>query len=225
MRQIEKYTGHDRKAVRKLPYSQRFEICREHVLAVNEKRYNIPSDLSLSFEKRLEAVIEAALESTERLLGLKSEGDLFARIYSLRQICWDRIVLPGIETLDNMSKAERGTVDLLAGEAWHAGRHLELVDFDWYFGIPVPKDDAPLHHKVEYAQNLWDFANRTMGGAYHNRKNILPRRVIIQAAPAINLSERLPDYRRDKRASIEKAMADLKNAYMDCIEKVNRAEK
>jgi hypothetical protein len=81
-----------------------------------------------------------------------------------------------------------------------------------------------LHHKVEYAQNLWDFTNRTIGGAFSNRINILPRRVIIQAAPPINLSDRLSSFRQDKKTAVKKAMADLENAYMDCIDRVNQTE-
>jgi hypothetical protein len=129
-----------------------------------------------------------------------------------------------VDTLDNISGIERGIIDLRAGEAWHAGRHLELVDFVWYFRGSVPGDGDPLHHKIEYSQNLWDFASRTMGGAYANRISIFPRRVIIQAAPVINLSERLPSYREDKKAAIAKALSDLRDSYYKCINEVNKTD-
>jgi hypothetical protein len=217
LRKIEKAAGFRRRGKAVFPFTKRLQVCREYVLEVNEKRYGIKPDPARSFEERIDAVIAAALESAERILGVRSSGDLFARVYSLRQVCWDRIVLPGVDTLANLSGIERGVTDLFAGEAWYAGRHLEIVDFSWYFRVPLPADDAPLHHKIEYVQNLWDFANRTMGGAYANRINIFPRRVIIQAAPPINLTERLPAYYKDKKSAIGSAMADLKQAYMDCI--------
>ncbi|MDR2403677.1 MAG: acyltransferase [Spirochaetaceae bacterium] len=220
LRKIEKATGFRRRGKAVLPFAERLRVCRDHILAVNEKRYCIKMDPALSFEERIDAVIVAALDSAEKILGVRSSGNHFARIYGLRQICWDRIVLPGVDSLSNLSGIEREVTDLLAGEAWYAGRHLEIVDFSWYFRVPLPADDASLHHKIEYAQNLWDFANRTMGGAYANRISIFPRRVIIHAAPPINLTERLPAYNNDKKSAINSAMADLKQAYMDCIEEI-----
>jgi hypothetical protein len=234
LRKIEKYTG---VKGRKLPLCERLKASRDAILVANEKRYGLESNEDLLFEQRLNLVIVRALETTERILGVKTgennlagdrttipEEELFSRMYSLRQICWDRRILPGVDTLANHSRVERGIMDLRAGEAWYAGRHLELVDFAWYFRGPVPGDDEPLHHKIEYSQNLWDFANRTMGGAYSNRISIFPRRVIIQAAPVINLSERLPSYHKDKKAAIAKALSDLRDSYYKCINEVNKMD-
>jgi 1-acyl-sn-glycerol-3-phosphate acyltransferase len=224
IKRIEKFTCISKEA-KKLPLLQRLKISRDHILAVNEKRYGLKVDPELPFEQRLDAVIDAALVSAEGILGVKSsEGELFARMYNLRQICWDRMILPGVDSLDGFTGIERGVADLSAGEAWHASRHLELVDLSWYFRVPLPADDAPLHRVIEYSQNLWDFANRSMGGAYSNRINIFPRRVIIQSAPVINLSERLPGYHEDKKTAINNAMQDLMDSYQYCIDEVNRTE-
>jgi 1-acyl-sn-glycerol-3-phosphate acyltransferase len=213
LRKIEKYTKAGKEA-KTLTFTQRLERCREHILEVKEKRYQIKGDESLSFEERLNTVVNTALETGERMLGLKPEGDFFTRLYNLRQICWDLIILPGVDSLDNMSPVERNAADLRAGEAWHASRHMELADFGWYFRVPLPQESDPLHAKVEYCQNLYDFANRTMGGAYGNRKIVLPQRVIIQAAPVINLTERLPSYKEDKKTAVDTAMKDLEKAYL-----------
>ena len=221
IRKIEKYTG---KNGRNLPFSQRLKLCRDCILEENEKRYNIRADLDTSFEQRLGVVINAALTTTEKILGVETQGDLFARMYALRQVCWDRIMLPDVDSFKGFTKMARSIKDLAAGEAWHAGRHLELVDLGWYIREEIPADDAPLHHKVEYAQNIWDLINRTMGGAYHSRTSILPRRVTIQAAPILNLTERLGDYKKDKKAAVAAALDDLKNLYLKCIDDVNKAE-
>jgi hypothetical protein len=196
---------------------------RDHIIAANEKRYGLQPGPEDGFNERIDRIMETALMRAEDILGIKTEGDIFTRMYSLRQFCWDLMIIPGVDSLDRLSSVERGVADLRAGEAWHAGRHLELIDFVWYFRVPLPEEDSPLHHKIEYVQNLWDFANRTMGGAYANRINIFPRRVIIQAGPPLNLSERLPEYHVDKRSAIIKAMADLKDAYLACIDAVNRS--
>jgi hypothetical protein len=95
---------------------------------------------------------------------------------------------------------------------------MELVDFVWYFRVPVPLETSPLYVKIEYAQNLWDFANRTMGGAYSQRVlNVHPKRVLIQIAPSIDLSARLKDYHENKKETISRTMEDLKDAYLACI--------
>jgi hypothetical protein len=146
-------------------------------------------------------------------------------MYRVRQLCWDRLFLPDVDSFENMSPAKRNTIDLRAGEAWYIGRHVELIDFCWYFRIPLPAEDSFLHEKIEYAQNLWDFASRTMGGAYKNRVSIFPRRVIIQAGPTLNLTERLPNYKADKKAAIATAMSDLEKAYLNCIVAANNLEK
>jgi hypothetical protein len=219
---IERYTGLGKKnrAAGGLSLEERVLRCREHILAANEKRYGLPVDTARPYAERLNAVMDAAMNYTEMLLGLqRGGGEIIDRMYYVRQICWDRIYLPGRNGLDDFSPVERNIVDLRAGEAWHASRHLEVVDFSWYFRNSPPPADAPLHIRIEYVQNLWDFASRTMGGAYANRTNIFPRYVIFRAAPPINLSARLPEYRTGRKAVIRKVMDELKDAYMDCIEK------
>jgi len=223
LKKIEKICGFSGAARKKMLFTERVKQCRDHILNVIEKRYQITSDSAASepFEERLNRVINIALETSERMLGEKGEGDFFARMYRVRQICWDRIFLPGIEDLEGMSEVERSSADLKAGEAWYIARHMELVDFSWYFRVPLPTEEMVIHKKVEYVQNLWDFASRIMGGAFKDRVNILPRKVIIHSAPVINLTERLPAYSKDKKAELELAMSDLEKAFLDCIAEAN----
>ena len=221
LRKIEKYCGFPRRGRKHLSFTERIRQCRDHILHVNEERYRIKADPALSFAERLEKVIAAALETAERMVGVKGEGELFPRMYWLRQYCWDKIFLPDVESLGGMTPVERNVKDLEAGEAWYIGRHQEIVDFCWYFRHPLPTDETALHNKIEYVQNLWDFTSRTMGGAYADRINTFPRKVIIQTAPAINLSQRLPSYQNDRKAAISAAMSDLETAYLDCIKKAS----
>jgi 1-acyl-sn-glycerol-3-phosphate acyltransferase len=224
LRKIEKITGLPDKSVEKLTFTERLERCRNYILELNETRYQIKHDSSLSFDERLDRVINSALETAERMLGLKSEGELYSRMYRLRQICWDRIVLPGTDSLDKMSRARRGMLDLRAGEAWYIGRHQEIVDFSSYFHSQLPGKDTDLHNKIEYVQNLWDFANRSMGGAIADRINIAPQKIIIRFAPPVNISGRLQQYYEDKKTAIAQAMSDLEKAYLDNIREVNNQE-
>jgi hypothetical protein len=221
LKKIEKYTGLKSRddQNRELSLAERLRRARDYILSVNEKRYGLSPEEGRSFAERVDVVMDAALKRAEGILGIeRGRGDIIERLYIIRQLCWDYIYLPGKDTLEDMSGVERAVMDLKAGEAWHASRHMELVDFVWYFRVDVPSEDAPLHVKIEYVQNLWDFANRTMGGAYSKRViHIHPRRVLIQVAAPLNLTERLPDYRAGRKGAIMSAMADLKEAYLDCI--------
>jgi 1-acyl-sn-glycerol-3-phosphate acyltransferase len=195
-------------------FSRRAGRCREAILLLLEGRYGTGSGTG-SFAERMEVIIDRAMERTEVMLGeTAGEGDHFSRMYRLRQLCWDRIFLPR-EDPEAMAALERAGADLRAGEAWYAARHLELVDFCWYFrSFPLPGDDAPLHSRVEYVQNLWDLANRAMGGAYADRKNIYPSRVIIRSSPPVDLGARLERFRQDRRAVVEETMNELKDAFI-----------
>ncbi|MDR0302501.1 MAG: acyltransferase [Treponema sp.] len=224
LREIEKYCALSKKT-RNLPLEERLRLCRDHILEVNERRYNINSDSSLSFDERLERVINAALETSERMLGIKSEGDSFSRMHKVRQIYWDRIYLPGVDNFDNLSYIQRNAIDLGAGEAWYIGRHQELVDFCLFFRSPLPTEASSLHSKIEYIQNLWNFACRTMGGAVDDRNNIFIRKVIIQPGPVIKLSERLPEYKKNKKTAIAQVMSELEKAFLFCIDEADRTEK
>jgi len=224
LEKTEKICGFSRNDKKTFSFDDRLNRCRNKILKINEERYSIKTDEALSFEQRHKKVVEAALIAGERMLGLKNEGDFFTRLYKVRHICWDRIYLPDVENFDNISKAKRSLLDVRAGEAWHISRHQELADFGWYFSRPLPKDDSALHLKVEYVQNLWDYANRTMGGAIADRINIPSSRVIIKPAPVIDLSARLSQYKEDRKSAVEETKNDLEKAYLDCIEQVNRTE-
>jgi len=221
---IEKLCDFSRRKDERLSFNQRLARCRNFILEINEGRYCIKSDASLSFEQRLEKVVNAALETAERMLGIQGEGDYFARLYRVRHICWDRIFLPDVDDLKKMPSLLRSVTDIGAGEAWHIARHQELADFGWYFRHPLPTEETALHQKVEYVQNLFDFVSRTMGGAIADRVNIPVKKVIIKAAPAIDLSARLNEFKEDKKSAVAEVTSLLEKAYLDCIDEVNRTE-
>jgi len=225
LKRIEKLCGFSGREAKKFSFIDRMSRCRDKILEINEDRYNIKRDTSLPFEERLDLVLNAALETAERLLGIKSEGDYFARLYKVRQTCWDRIFLPGVNSLDDIPRIERSVKDLMAGEAWYISRHQELADFGWYFRCPLPTEETAFHNKIEYLKNLWDFASRTMGGALSNRANIFPKKMIIHAGEVINLSERLPQYKIDKKGTITSSLADLERIFLNCIDEMNKGNR
>jgi 1-acyl-sn-glycerol-3-phosphate acyltransferase len=179
----------------------RLLYCREIILAHNEKRYGLdrkgPARDGKDFAARLDALIEKALQSAAAILRVdKLPGDTINRLYTIRQICWDRI-FPENTSPAALPALERALLDLRAGEAWYASRHMELADFSFYFHKPpLSASDAPtaaafIASLVEYTQNLYDFANRSMGGTYAARKIIAPAAIRICAASPIDLTAML----------------------------------
>jgi hypothetical protein len=218
IKRIEKYTGFKQDGA---GFSERLQRVRNFILEQNENRYGITIDKEKDFAERIDIIMDAALCRAEKILGIKPKNNvLFDRMYNIKQICWDKMVIPNVYSLDNVPLLERALMDLNAGEAWHARCHMELVDFAWYFRVPIPSENEPLYKKIEYVQNLWDFANRTMGGAYSNRvMNVHPKRVLIQIGKSINLTERLNNYRENKKTAIADAMNDMETAFLDCIDR------
>jgi hypothetical protein len=170
--------------------------CREIILALNEKRYGLTRKSTVpdgeDFAARLDAVIEKALQSAAAILRVDNPpGDTIDCLYAIRQICWDRI-FPENTVLDALPALERAFLDLRAGEAWHASRHMELADFSFYFHKPPPPVSvASIASIVEYTQNLYDFANRSMGGTYGTRRIIAPAAIRISVVAPINLTAML----------------------------------
>lgn len=218
----------------------RLAAALELILRQAEQHYGIAGDRARTpVDGRMEAIVEAALETAERLLGLaRGAGDAIERLYRIRQEGWDRVFLPPAEDPRLASPLKRAVLDRRAGEAWYAMRHMELADFAWYFrsGPPVfqegpgegdrreaavPATGGPPHELAEYAENLWDFANRLSGGAIMGRIGVRPKRATVIIAPALDLSARLGEYRADRKAATAEALGGLMNAYQSCIKEIH----
>ena len=205
---------------------EQLELGVARILELAEENYGLAGGQGQSpvqnpsRDQRLAGVIEKALEAGERILGLSpGAGDPIERVYRIRQAGWDRVFLEGIEP-QRLSPLERALADRRAGEAWYAMRHMELVDFCWYFRCEPPDEMAPLHRVVEYAQNLWDFGSRLAGGAISDRIIVKPKRAVVIISDALDLSPRLPDWRSNRKATVSEMTATLGSAYLACIEEI-----
>lgn len=190
----------------------------ELIVASAEREYGLPRVPEDATAARVEAIVEAALGAGERVLGMAGgSGDPFARLYRIRQIGWDRVYLPPDEDPRAMSPLGRAIADRRAGEAWYGMRHMELADFALYLRSVPPADGAPLRALVEYAQNLWDFANRLAGGTISGRVEVRPKRAVIITGQPLDLSDRLAAFRADRKQATVDALAELERSYQQCI--------
>lgn len=173
-------------------------------------------------ESRRKAVLEQALRRAEGLLGIAAQGDMISRVYRIRHEGWSR-VFP--ETgLDHLSPLERRLADRRAAEAWYAMRHMETVDLGFYLDTDYLEDglrnggSPSLGRLVETACSLADLSTRLVGGTIADRPNPVGKHVIMAARPPLCISDRLGEYRRDRRGSLSRAETDLARAYTTAIE-------
>ncbi|TVR64940.1 MAG: acyltransferase [Spirochaetaceae bacterium] len=217
IRRTEKTIGIDLPATRSSAIAARLNDACDRILGRAEALYLIPAEPDLDRDSRVARVVVAAVTAGERILGIpKGHGEIIERVYRIRQIGWDRIYVSGDP--GHLTPLDRAIADRAAGEAWYAMRHMELADFAWYFRTTVPAPDAPFHSVVEYAQNLWDFANRLAGGAISGRVTVRPFDALIVAGTPLDLTARMDEYRSGKKAAVARALDDLKMEYERCIE-------
>ncbi|MDR1024820.1 MAG: acyltransferase, partial [Treponema sp.] len=113
LRKVEKLCGAGAESGGTGGLAERFLNCREIILKVNEKRYGISPEPGLPWDERATALLKAALDYCAGILGVRDDRtEHFDRLYYLRQICWDRIFLPGEEA---KTEIERAVEDLRAG--------------------------------------------------------------------------------------------------------------
>lgn len=231
LRSVERCVGTGSRAERHgergvMALEERLLLCRELILEKNEERYGIKTGKrAKNFTERVDGLIEKCLDRAEKTLDVTKGGDVFTRLYYLRQTCWDRIFIVGRTSLDDLNQLDRSILDINAGEAWHASRHLEIVDFVWYLRCaPAPTAESPLYQQVEYVQNLWDFANRAMGGVFGTRKFIHPYKVVVKTSAPINLSGRLDAYHHDRKETVKKVMAELEEKLFELANRREEAE-
>lgn len=224
-----------RSALRRAGLKERLVALDLALLGLAESMYGLRSAARASAaapptrDARLDALINAALERVESMLGIgnrdhgekTAKADAIGRLYRIRQEGWDRIYPD--RDLDTMQPLERELADRRAGEAWYAMRHMETVDLAYYLDSDYieaqPGEDGPsLDRLVECAYSLADLASRLVGGDISDRPELLRKRAVVIAAEPIDVGARLSDYRRDRKAAVGAATAEIAKAFYRCIQ-------
>jgi hypothetical protein len=167
-----------------------------------------------AIEARRAAVMRSALERGEAAFGLEPRGDHIDRVYRIRQEGWDRIF--PVDGLPARGSYSRALADRRAAEAWHASRHMELVDLLFYMDARYLDGSPSRDRRAEFACNLADLASRLLGGNLSDRKNPFKRRVVMAIGEPIRVGP--------GRGS-GPGEADLRRAYEECIREYQRERK
>jgi hypothetical protein len=163
-------------------------------------------------EARRAELVETALRRGEAAFGLHARGDPIDRVYRIRQEGWDRVFPP--EGLPPWASYARALADRRAAEAWQAMRHMELVDLLWYLDAHYLEARPSFTRLAESAYNMWDLANRLLGGNISGRPHCLRRLAVIAAGNPIRVGP----------GADPGADQTLRRAFMDCIDDFRKEE-
>jgi hypothetical protein len=211
---------------------ERLKRLGEAVLAAAEHQYRhfygaeLPDSGELSSAQRLSNLRQAALATAEHCFHLKPEGDEIRRVYRIRQTGWDRIFRTDLtETAVShpTSALHRSMADRLAGEAWYASRHMELVDLAYYLDLDRLKLEDPLELYIETAQNYYDWISRLKGGNISHRKNLRPKEGIVIVATPLSVAQTLKPLglqTKPGKAATEALNQALMGEFLACIEEI-----
>jgi len=191
LRAIEKVVGietPDPRSGQSVSAAARLARATELAVTMAEKFYG--QEGSGALKERLSRLIDRALEKGEKILGIPSAAGSspIERVYRIRQAGWDRIFLENAEPLSRLSPLKRRLLDRGAGEAWYAMRHMEFVDFTWYFDPAPLADDASPELVAEQIQNVYDLVSRLIGGALSDRKLVRPVKALIHFGEPISVT-------------------------------------
>ncbi len=173
-----------------------------------------------SRNERKAAVMEAALRTAERAIGIKPDGDAIRRVYKIRQACWERIFRADISDFDALSPAERSAADRLAAEAWLSSRHMELVDVLYYIDFDRLGERDPLELIIETAQNYYDLISRFCGGNLTDRMNVPGKKAVVIIGNPIEVGGNADALKARGKALAESLTEELKKEYLGCIREI-----
>jgi hypothetical protein len=214
---------------------ERLKRLGEAVLAAAEHQYRhfygaeLPEAPGLSKAQRLSNLRQAALTTAEHCFHLKPEGDEIRRVYRIRQTGWDRIFrtdLAESAASRPTSALHQSMADRLAGEAWYASRHMELVDLAYYLDLDRLKPDDPLELYIETAQNFYDLISRLKGGNISNRKNLRPKEGIVLVGTPLSVAQTLKPLglqAKPGKAATEALNNALMGEFLACIDEIRQA--
>ncbi|HEY9053515.1 MAG TPA: hypothetical protein VIO60_01715 [Rectinemataceae bacterium] len=202
----------------------------DRILGLAERHYSLMYGFSLpepgnpGRRRRLECLMEAALATAEKALGLVPEGDRIQRVYAIRQVCWDRMFPAELAGQCALSPLERALADRAAGEAWYASRHMEFVDLAWYLDFERLEIGDPLELYIEAAQNCFDLISRLSGGNISDRASVRGKKALLSIGEPIDASRTISESGSGRKAAVAELTGQLARAFLDLAEE-HRAER
>lgn len=160
------------------------------------------------FTRRLQALLNVALQVAEQYFGLQPKGSLIDRCRRLEQAGWDWIYREDIKNIEALSPLERGLADRIAEEASLKMWHMRVVESFVSVTGKYVLEKPTVERFAETTLLLWDMVTRIKGGNPFRRPRLGKQWVQMTVGRPISVSDRWETYQASRR-SAKLAVADL----------------
>ncbi len=160
-------------------------------------------------QRRVDALVEAALGEAERFFRLAPRGDWVRRVLAVRHAGLTWIHREDIASIDALPPLDRALAERVAAEAWLRLRHMELADVLEYVRLDYLSPDSGIDRYVESVTTLWDVVNRLKGGNISGRGTQFPRSARIEIAEPISVARFQESYKANRRRGVAELTEEI----------------
>lgn len=153
-------------------------------------------------QRRVDALVEAALGEAERFFRIAPRGNWLNRVLAVRHAGLTWIHREDLPSPDTLPPLERVLAERMAAEAWLRLRHMELADVLEYVRLDYLAPDSGIDRYMESVTTLWDIVNRLEGGNISGRGTPFRRTARIEIAAPIPVARFQQSYRANRRRGV-----------------------
>ncbi|MGK7931746.1 MAG: 1-acyl-sn-glycerol-3-phosphate acyltransferase [Microcystaceae cyanobacterium] len=174
-------------------------------------------DDNITMALRLNNLLNCALNVAEQTFHLTPQGNLIDRCRRLEQAGWDCIYRDELKDKQHLSQVELGLANRIADEASLRMWHMRIVESFVAVTGHYVKEKPSVERFAETLLLLWDLVMRIQGNASFIRPNLGKQRVKMTIGTPLNVSERWPNYKSDRRLAVTTLTQDLQTTLEQLI--------
>ncbi|WP_035990677.1 1-acyl-sn-glycerol-3-phosphate acyltransferase [Leptolyngbya sp. KIOST-1] len=164
------------------------------------------------FAKRLAALMDAALKVAETYFKLPPKGGVIDRCRRIEQAGWERIFRQDLGGDRPLSAVERGLADREAEEANLRMWHMRLVESFVAVTGQYVRQCPSAERFAETVMILRDTVCLVQGQNPFPRPKLGPQQAVLTVGEPISVSDRLADYKANRKQAVAQLTADLQVA-------------
>jgi hypothetical protein len=173
--------------------------------------YHQPLPEVVSFNERLYAVQNAALNTAERYFGLKAFGTLIERRHRIEQAAWDWIYREDIDKKQALPAVENGLANHIVEMTNLHLQHMRFAESFWGLLTDYVQEKPTFERFAESTLLLWNVVT-TLKGGKAKRPYLGQRWVEITVGEEISISQRWDEYCTNRRQAVNNLTQDLQKA-------------
>jgi 1-acyl-sn-glycerol-3-phosphate acyltransferase len=162
-----------------------------------------------TLQRRVDAVVEAALSEAERFFRVAPRGDTVQRVLAVRHAGLTWIHREDIASIDALAPLDRALAERVAAEAWLRLRHMELADVMEYVRLDYLSPDSGIDRYVETVTTVWDLVNRLKGGNISGRGTPFSCSARIEIGESIPVAKYQDAYRANRRRGVTELTEEI----------------